>query len=621
MVQHPGMAQHHLVVLEVGTVFWRAGGVQAALSTSSPACTIRAPPLFGAALHGGLLSPTAHGCEQALRRVREELALSLASLLCRVLHLSPSACRVAVVAPCVLPDALRGALLRALVRDVGAAGAAVLPAPLAAAVGAGCWTALVVDVGERCARVTPVVHGHVLAHAAREAGAGGAALHAVACALTLAAADAAASAPGIAAVAASLPKEGTPLPALAVSPLVTLHPAAASLALGRSAQPYGAGGAPWRSGLRDWELPILAGAPAARLQRRALPVGGDDAAGAVALWVEHALAGAGRAGWGEAVAAGGGGAGGGAPALLAPLPPHVAAALALPGGAAHLPLPAAPWRTAAGGALLLCPNALARAAAGARAGLAGAGARSGHLPAARAALGAALAVLCEGGGAVDDEARAALPRAVAEALLACPVDARRALAGAVVVVGGPAGGAGFGDALVAAVRDAVGATPALAPLRALARAPGALAARASACGAAPADAAFVGGVLLAAAMDAPGARGAPSALARASFFAGLPGGAPAVGLLLREEDGDGTAPAATAVAVAAAALAAAAAPPVLKRATLPAAPGAVPTAQPPSAAAPPAAPPAAVSAAARLAAMGQGLANARKGGAGKPQQK
>jgi len=571
-----------LVVIELGGVYFRVGEAASSLATCAPT-VVRAPPLFSAALSGGLLAPTASGrpCAQALARVREELALAFASIFSRVLHLPASTSRVALLAPLALPEPLRRALLAALLADVGVAGAALLPAPLAAAVGAGCWTALVVDVGERCARVTPVVHGHALAHAAREAGAGAAALHALGCALALAAADAAAGAD-----AAPLPAEGAPLPALAVGPLTTLHPAAASLALGRSAQPYGGAGAPWRAGLRDWELPALAAGGAAlqaRLRPRPMPLGGEDAGGAVALWVEQAL---------SAAAARGGGGGEGGGALRVPLPPHVAAALALPAGATHLSLPAAPWAAAASGALLLCPHALAAAAAAAEAGLVGAGARGGHLGGARAALRAALAALREGGG---DAPRASLPRAAAEALLASPLDARRALAGAVVACGGPASARGFPAALLSAVRAAVRGTPALAPLRALAGAEGGVAARESAAGAAPSEAAFIGGVLLAAALDAPGARGAPSPLARACLCSAPAAG---VGLQWREEGeeggvGSGAATAAAAAAVAPAAAAAAAAS----------------GGSAGQAAAPPVS-----SAAARLAAMSAGLEKARKAG-------
>jgi hypothetical protein len=593
-----------LVIFELGSVFFRCGEVGASLVHVGAPAVARAPPCFGAALFGGFLAPTLTGmsCAQSLCRVREEMALCFSSLLGRVLHVAPGAARVALVCPLALPDALRYALLRALLDDVGVRSVALLPSPLAAVVGAGAWTALVVDVGERCARVAPVVQGHVLAHCAREAAHGGAAaLHAVACALVLAAADSAAAA-AVAAPPPPLPAEGAPLPALAAGPLATLHPVAGALALGRSAQPYGGANAPWREGLRDWELPALAaaagGAPAAalaaRLRGRPLPVGGDDAVGAVALWVEHTLCVSSR---GAAAAAAGD-----AVALLS-VPPHVAGALALPAGAASVAVPAAPWAAAASGALLLCPRALADAAAAAAAGLAGAQARDGHLPAARAALRGALHGLAEG----SEGAAGALPRAVAEALLDAPVDARRALARSVVVCGGPAAGVGFAPALLAAVRRAVAGETALAPLRALSGCEGGLCARVGAAGAAAGDAAFFGGAVLAAALDVPCGRGGASPLARASLTAAPAGGeAGGEGVQWRGGRGDGegagggTAAASAAATTGAAALAAGAG-----------------RGAGPAAAAPPLAAPPATAAAARLAAMAKGLEQARKGGAGK----
>ena len=121
-------------------------------------------------------------------RLAEVLARCLAPLFAELL-LPPAAARVVVCESLFPPPLLRVAIAGALgCAQLNAAAPMSVPHALAAAAACGRGgTALVVDVGARGSRIVPVVLGHVLDVAAREALGGADAQHALAARLLLAA--------------------------------------------------------------------------------------------------------------------------------------------------------------------------------------------------------------------------------------------------------------------------------------------------------------------------------------------------------------------------------------------------------------------------------------------------
>lgn len=98
-----------------------------------------------------------HGYVDAeLNRTVSEL---LTALLVHDLNVRPAEHKVVVVEPTIFPLPLKVAICTALAHDARVPAISFVRHAIVACMGAACWTGLVVDVGHRDTRVTPVIHG------------------------------------------------------------------------------------------------------------------------------------------------------------------------------------------------------------------------------------------------------------------------------------------------------------------------------------------------------------------------------------------------------------------------------------------------------------------------------